>query len=219
MDNNQSVQILDLGIKSYQHTWELQKRLHNERVAGKIEDTLILVEHEPVYTIGRNADRSNLLSDHPKDVNIYQVERGGDITYHGPGQLVGYPIVDLHNYRLSVGWYMHSLEEVLIRTLADFGIVAERRPKYIGVWVNDEKVAALGVRLSRWVSMHGFALNVDTDLKYFHSIIPCGIAQFGVTTMSRLLKCEISIDEVKPNLINHFLGKFEISTHDISNTF
>ena len=219
MASNQSVRILDLGIKSYQQTWELQKRLHSERVAGKIEDTLILVEHEPVYTIGRNADRSNLLPDHPKDVNIYQVERGGDITYHGPGQLVGYPIMDLHNYRLSVGWYMHSLEEVLISTLADFGIVAKRRPKCIGVWVNDEKVAALGVRLSRWVSMHGFALNVDTDLKYFNSIVPCGMAQFGVTTMSRLLKCEISIDEVKPILVNHFLGLFEIITLDISNTF
>lgn len=219
MDSDQSVQILDLGNKSFQQTWELQKRLHSERVAGKIEDTLILVEHEPVYTIGRNADRANLLPDHPKDVNIYQVERGGDITYHGPGQLVGYPIMDLHNYRLSVSWYIHSLEEVLIRTLADFGIVGERRPKYIGVWVNDEKVAALGVRLSRWVSMHGFALNVDTDLKYFNSIVPCGMAQFGVTTMSSLLKCEISIDEVKPILINHFLGLFEIITLDISNTF
>ena len=204
------IQVLDLGSSSYQETWDLQKRLHNQRVAGKIDDTLILVEHEPVYTIGKNADHSNLLENHPVDIKIYQVERGGDITYHGPGQLVGYPILDLRGYQKSVGWYMRSLEEVLILTLTEFGISAGRRPRFTGVWIGEEKIAALGVRLSRWVSMHGFALNVNTDLSYYTGIVPCGISQFGITTMRKILKREVNIDEVKAVIIKYFSKVFEV---------
>ncbi len=204
------LRILDLGHEAYKKTWDRQKISHSQRLDGKIGDTLLLVEHEPVYTIGRNADRTNLLADYPRDVKIYDVERGGDITYHGPGQLVGYPIMDLHNYKLNVGWFMKSLEEVLIRTLNEFGIAAGRRNKYTGVWVGEDKICALGVRLSRWVSMHGFALNVATDLKYFNGIIPCGISQYGITSMSRVLKKDISIADVKPILINTFQTVFEI---------
>ena len=205
-----SLEILDLGQEAYRTTWDRQKDIHARRRQKVVPDTLILVEHEPVYTIGRNADRSNLLTDYPNDVKIYDVERGGDITYHGPGQLVGYPIMDLHKYKLSVSWFMKSLEEVLIRTLVEFGIVAGRRPKFTGVWVEEEKIAALGVRLSRWVSMHGFALNVATDLEYFNGIVPCGISQFSVTTMSRVLKRDIRVADVKPVLVNNFLTVFEI---------
>ncbi|NQU27892.1 MAG: lipoyl(octanoyl) transferase LipB [Candidatus Marinimicrobia bacterium] len=204
------IRVLDLGSRSYQETWDLQKRLQAQRIAGKIDDTLILVEHEPVYTIGKNADRSNLMENHPADIKVYQVERGGDITYHGPGQLVGYPILDLHGYQKSVGWYMRSLEEVLIKTLAEFGISAERRPRFTGVWIGEEKIAALGVRLSRWVSMHGFALNVNTDLGYYAGIVPCGISQFGITTMRKILKREINIDEVRPVIINNFSKVFDV---------
>jgi len=204
------IRVLDLGSRSYQETWDLQKRLQAQRIAGKIDDTLILVEHEPVYTIGKNADRSNLMENHPADIKVYQVERGGDITYHGPGQLVGYPILDLHGYQKSVGWYMRSLEEVLIKTLAEFGISAERRPRFTGVWIGEEKIAALGVRLSRWVSMHGFALNVNTDLGYYAGIVPCGISQFGITTMRKILKREINIDEVRPVIIKIFSKVFNV---------
>jgi len=204
------IRVLDLGSRSYQETWDLQKRLQAQRIAGKIDDTLILVEHEPVYTIGKNADRSNLMENHPADIKVYQVERGGDITYHGPGQLVGYPILDLHGYQKSVGWYMRSLEEVLIKTLAEFGISAERRPRFTGVWIGEEKIAALGVRLSRWVSMHGFALNVNTDLGYYAGIVPCGISQFGITTMRKILKREINIDKVRPVIINNFSKVFDV---------
>ena len=163
-----------------------------------------------MYTIGKNADHSNLLENHPVDIKIYQVERGGDITYHGPGQLVGYPILDLRGYQKSVGWYIRSLEEVLILTLAEFGISAGRRPGFTGVWIGEEKIAALGVRLSRWVSMHGFALNVNTDLSYYTGIVPCGISQFGITTMRKILKREINIDEVKAVIIKYFSKVFEV---------
>ncbi len=204
-----AIRLLGLGQHPYRETWELQRKLRDQRIAGEIDDTLILVEHEPVYTIGRNADRSNLRADYPRDVNIFQVERGGDITYHGPGQLVGYPIFDLHSYQLSVGWFMQSLEEVLIRTAGDFGVRAERRPKYTGVWVGKEKLAALGVRLSRWVSMHGFALNVATDLSYFSGIVPCGISDGSVTSLSQLLGRKIEIEEVIPVIEKNFAGVFD----------
>ncbi|MFH1851477.1 MAG: lipoyl(octanoyl) transferase LipB [Candidatus Neomarinimicrobiota bacterium] len=202
------IDILDLGFRSYQETWDLQKQLQARRIAGEIDDTLILVEHEPVYTIGRNADRSNLRNGYPADVKIFQVERGGDITWHGPGQLVGYPIIDLHRYQLSAGWLIRSLEQVLIDTLADFGITAGLRADYIGVWTGDEKIAALGVRLSRWVSMHGFALNVNPDLRYYSGIIPCGIADLGVTSMSARLDRTVTLVEVKPVLLRHFGAVF-----------
>lgn len=198
----------DLGLSPYQQTWDLQKKLQSRRIKNEIEDTVLLVEHEPVYTFGKNADDNHLLQNYPDDVNIFHIERGGDITYHGPGQLVGYPIIDLHNYKMSISWFMRSLEDVIINTLMHYDIAANRKEGLTGVWVKDEKIAALGVRISRWVTMHGFALNVNTQLHYYDSIIPCGIFEYGVTSMEKVLRKEIDMDEVKHVLIQQFENVF-----------
>ncbi|NOZ04117.1 MAG: lipoyl(octanoyl) transferase LipB [FCB group bacterium] len=198
------LRVLDLGYAEFRETWDLQKDLQAKRIGNEIEDTLILVEHEPVYTLGKNADADHILQNYPPGVKIFRIERGGDVTYHGPGQLVGYPILDLRNYRLSIGWYMRTLEELIIRTVAEFGIQADRKDGLTGVWVDDEKIAAFGVRVSRWVTMHGFALNVCTDLSYYRGIIPCGIFQYGVTSMQQVLGCPVALEKVKEVLIRHF---------------
>jgi len=202
------IDILNLGVKPYKEVWDLQKELVEKRRNGQINDTLILVEHEPVYTLGKNADENHILQHSPQDVKTYHVERGGDVTFHGPGQLVGYPILDLHNYKKSISWYMRSLEQLIIDTLAEYGITAERKVGLTGVWVGDEKIAALGVRVTRWVTMHGFALNVTPDLIYYSSIIPCGIFEYGVTSMARLLTDEVTVDSVKQVLIEKFMNQF-----------
>ncbi len=198
----------DLGSSPYQKTWDLQKTLLSQRINNEIEDTVLLVEHEPVYTFGKNADENHLLQNYPKDVKVFHIERGGDITFHGPGQLVGYPIIDLHNYKKSISWYMRSLENVIIKTLDQYDIEAERKEGLTGVWINDEKIAALGVRISRWVTMHGFALNVNTDLHYYDGIIPCGIFEYGLTSMQKILGEELEMDEVKQILIQQFKNVF-----------
>ena len=202
------IEILDLGVRPYKEVWDLQKELVKKRQDGQINDTLILAEHEPVYTLGKNADKNHILQHLPKDVKTYHIERGGDVTYHGPGQLVGYPILDLHNYKKSISWYMRSLEQFIIDTLAEFIVTAERKDGLTGVWVGDEKIAALGVRVTRWITMHGFALNVKPDLTYYSSIIPCGIFEYGVTSMARLLTDEVTVDSVKQVLIGKFMNQF-----------
>ena len=193
-----------LGRRKYDEVWEKQKELVDQRRFEAVPDTLILVEHDPVYTLGKNSNEDHLLQSRDKNVPVYQIERGGDVTFHGPGQLVGYPILDLHHHRLSVSWYMRTLEEILIQTLGQFGIESQRREGLSGVWVREEKIAALGVRLSRWISMHGFALNVNTDLKFFDGIIPCGIFEYDVTSMSQILGKEVSLVEVEETLITVF---------------
>tara|TARA_B100000586_G_scaffold252401_1_gene212312 strand:- start:777 stop:1418 length:642 start_codon:yes stop_codon:yes gene_type:complete len=203
-----NLQIQDLGLCSYKEVWDLQKNIQADRIAGKDQDTLLLVEHTPVYTFGKNSDKNHLLQHYPENVQIFDIERGGDITFHGPGQLVGYPILDLNNYKKSISWYMRSLEEVIIDTLDIYGLVAIRKDGLTGVWIGDEKIAALGVRISRWVTMHGFALNVNTDLNYYDGIIPCGILEYGVTSMEKLLDCKISMDDIKNNLISCFRNIF-----------
>jgi lipoyl(octanoyl) transferase len=203
-----NLQVQDLGLCSYKEVWDLQKNIHADRIAGKDQDTLLLVEHTPVYTFGKNADENHLLQHYPENVPIFHIERGGDITFHGPGQLVGYPILDLNNYKKSISWYMRSLEEVIIDTLDIYGLVAIRKDGLTGVWIGDEKIAALGVRISRWVTMHGFALNVNTDLNYYDGIIPCGILEYGVTSMEKLLDHKISMDDIKNNLISCFRNIF-----------
>ena len=199
----------DLGSSPYQKTWNLQKTLLSQRINNEIEDTVLLVEHEPVYTFGKNADENHLLQNYPKDVKVFHIERGGDITFHGPGQLVGYPIIDLQIYKKSISWYMRSLENVIIKTLDQYDIEAERKEGLTGVWINDEKIAALGVRISRWVTMHGFALNVNTDLHYYDGIIPCGIFEYGLTSMQKILGEELEMDEVKQILIQQFENVFK----------
>jgi len=200
--------IQDLGHKSYAETWAMQKDIQEKRIKNEVDDTFLLVEHEPVYTLGKNADENHILQAHPEQVKTFQIERGGDVTYHGPGQIVGYPILNLKNYNPSVSWYMRQLETVLISAIGDFGIVGKRKTDLTGVWVDDEKVAALGVRISRWVTMHGFALNVNTELHYYDGIIPCGIFEYGVTSMEKLLGNKLDLSSVKESIIKYFLETF-----------
>ena len=206
MIETQTDQILvqNIGRKSYKAVWDLQKEMQQQRINGEIEDTLILVEHDPVYTLGKNANEDHLLQSRDESVDVFNIERGGDITFHGPGQLVGYPILDLSNYKKSVSWYMRTLEQVLIDTLIEFKIIAQRNEGLTGVWVGDEKIAALGVRISRWVTMHGFALNVNPDLSFYDGIIPCGIFDHGVTSMEQLLGKTQNNDSVKNMVIEKF---------------
>ena len=206
MIETQTDQILvqNIGRKSYKAVWDLQIKMQQQRIRGEIEDTLILVEHDPVYTLGKNADKDHLLQSRDESVDVFNIERGGDITFHGPGQLVGYPILDLSNYKKSVSWYMRTLEQVLIDTLIEFKIIAQRNDGLTGVWVEDEKIAALGVRISRWVTMHGFALNVNPDLSFYDGIIPCGIFDHGVTSMEQLLGKTQNNDNVKNVVIKKF---------------
>ena len=209
------LQVQDLGNSPYKRTWELQKELQLQRIENNIDDTLLLVEHEPVYTFGKNSDENHLLQNYPENVKLFHIERGGDITFHGPGQIVGYPIMDLHNYKMSISWYMRTLEEVIIRSLDKFGISADRKDGLTGVWVEDEKIAALGVRISRWVTMHGFALNVNTDLAYYDSIIPCGIFDYGITSMKHILGEKQNMSKIKSILSAVFLDVFQLKEMEI----
>jgi lipoyl(octanoyl) transferase len=196
------------GLVFYRPALELQKLKVAERKAGRIPDTLLLLEHPHVYTLGRNARPEHLLI-HPSRLEaigaeLFQTDRGGDITYHGPGQLVGYPIFDLTRHRRDVAWYMRSLEEVFIGVAADFGIQAGRIPSLTGVWVQNTKLVALGVHISRWITSHGFALNVQTDLRYFDWIVPCGISNKGVTSFEKLLRRRVTMEEAAQRVIDHF---------------
>jgi len=211
-----NVQVRDLGLCAYDEVWNLQKEIQAQRIAGESEDTLLLVEHEPVYTLGKNADKNHLLQHYPDNVQIFQIERGGDVTFHGPGQLVGYPILDLHNYKKSVSWYMRSLEQVIINTLQKYGIKGEQKKDLTGVWIKDKKIAAFGVRISRWVTMHGFALNVNTDMQYYEGIIPCGILEYGVTSMEKLLNHEVNMKDVKNTVISSFKNVFMNNIHPMN---
>ena len=198
----------DLGIRSYQEVWDLQKDFQKKRIEKRLDDTLILVEHEPVYTLGKNANKNHLLQSRDRSVNVFDIERGGDITFHGPGQLVGYPIIDLSYYRRSVSWYMRRLEQLAIDVLKDFGISASRVKGLTGVWVGEEKIAAQGVRISRWVTMHGFSLNVNPDLSFYDGIIPCGIFDYGITSMEELLGSAQDMDDVKAMVVKKFNNLF-----------
>ena len=197
-------QILDLGRKSYKDVWNLQKKMQLKRLNGDIGDVLILVEHDPVYTLGKNANPDHLLQSRDRSIDVFNVERGGDITFHGPGQLVGYPILDLSNYKKSVSWYMRSLEQLTIDVLSEFKISAKRVEGLTGVWVGDEKIAAQGVRLTKWITMHGFSININTDLSFYDGIIPCGIFNHGVTSMKEILKRTQKMEKVKSLVIDKF---------------
>ena len=202
-----TLDVRDLGLVPYAQAWKLQQELVAARKAGRLPDTLLLLEHPHVITLGRGAQRENILRV-PSGVELQETNRGGDVTYHGPGQLVGYPIFDLHHLRKDVAWYMRTLEECLITALAAFDITAGRCPGLTGVWVGDDKIAALGVHLSRWVACHGFALNVTTDLSYFDAIIPCGIRGHGVTSMKKVLGQTVEMSRVKQAVIRSFQKGF-----------
>ena len=197
-----------LGRLPYQTAHDLQERLVSDRKAGDAPDTLLLLEHPHVITLGRSANRANILAS-ASDVDIFETGRGGDVTYHGPGQLVGYPIINLAPDRCDIRRYVRDLEEVLIRVAGDYGISAERIPGLTGVWAGSEKLAAIGVRISRWVTMHGFALNVSTDLGFFDLIVPCGISDHGVTSLEKLLGRKVAMEEVADATATHFGVVFE----------
>jgi lipoyl(octanoyl) transferase len=218
---------VDLGLMGYAEAYALQKRVVAARKAAAIEDVVLFCEHPPVITLGRSGKRENLLaSEHvlkQKGVEFHSSDRGGDITYHGPGQIVGYPILNLGAIRRDVVWYVRMLEEAMIRATAEFGIAAERVTGKTGIWVNveeagsslatrhsplatSEKLGAIGVHISRWVTSHGFAYNVSTDLRFFDLIVPCGIADCKATSLEKLLGRNVEEKEVAPRIANH-LGK------------
>ena len=200
--------ILDLGLSDYKDTWKLQKKLQSKRILGEIEDHLLLVEHPPVFTLGKNASKQHIINN-SEDVSIIQTDRGGNITFHGPGQLVCYPILDLNHYKRSITWYMRELEQLIIDVLGEYDIKASRKKGLTGTWVKDKKIAALGVRISRWVTMHGFSLNINPDLNFYKNIIPCGIKEYGVTSMAKIMGNEVpSMDEVKGKMTKHFTKNF-----------
>ena len=227
---NKSIQFQDLGLKDYKETWDLQEEIFKKTVAIKVRNRrenaglstpnhFLFVIHAHVYTLGKSGDLSNLLLNEEqlktKGANFYKINRGGDITYHGPGQIVGYPILDLENFFTDIHKYLRLLEETIILTLADYGLEASRSQGETGVWLDvgtpfARKICALGVRASRWVTMHGFALNVNTDLGYFDHIIPCGIRGKSVTSLRLELKRDqVDENEVKEKLLEHFLNLFE----------
>lgn len=202
----------DLGRMGYQDAYALQRELVSRRKAGEIPDQLLFVEHPPVITLGRNARESNILFSREAllaaGVEVHETDRGGDVTYHGPGQIVGYPIFDLREWKRDVGAYVRAVEQTIIEAIGEFGFDGERVPGATGVWVGPAKVAAIGVHLSRWVTSHGFALNVQTNLDHFKLIVPCGLTK-PVTSL-RALGCGASLDDVKESLLAAFAEVFEI---------
>jgi lipoyl(octanoyl) transferase len=208
--------IVDLGFIGYADAFELQKRIVAARKADAIGDVLLLCEHPHVITLGRSGKRENLLASErvlaQKGVEFHATNRGGDITYHGPGQIVGYPVIQLSAIRRDVVWYVRMLEEVMIRTCGNFGVVARREEGKSGVWIDSvagnldaaEKIGAIGVHISRWVTSHGFAFNVATDLRYFELIVPCGIAERKATSLEKVLGRAVKRNEAAPKLVEHF---------------
>ena len=228
---NKNVQLQDLGKKDYKETWDYQEQLFKEILDLKIKNRrenlsletpnyFLFVEHPHVYTLGKSGDFDNLLIDEAKlkeiDATFYKINRGGDITYHGPGQIVGYPILDLENFFTDIHKYLRFLEEMVILTLAEYGLKAERSKGETGVWLdvgksNARKICALGVKTSRWVSMHGFAFNINTDLSYFENIIPCGINDKKVTSLEKEIGEKIDIKQVKERLKTNIALVFDLN--------
>ena len=198
----------NLNFIDYKEAWDLQKEIFSKRVKGEIEDILFLLEHPNTYTLGKTADRENLKGSKDflenNQISVYDIDRGGDITYHGPGQIVGYPIIDLNNWQKDTHKYLRALEEVIIKTCSEYNLMCERNPNHTGVWINDRKIAAIGIKVSRWITMHGFAFNINTDLNLFNGIVPCGIQDKSVTSLKNELRSEINISEVKELIVKYF---------------
>lgn len=222
-----TIELYDLGRACYQPVWHLQSAIQQRLIDEKLKrrkqkkgpanqqsnDVLLFVEHPHVYTLGKSGDKANLLKGLAElaqiDTEFIEIDRGGDITYHGPGQIVGYPILDLDRYCTDIHKYLRNLEEVIIRTCADFNIEVGRIEGLTGVWAGDQKICAMGIRCSRWVTMHGFAFNISTDLDYFQNIVPCGITDKEVTSLEKLLNNKIQPAEVKEKLAKHFENVFD----------
>jgi len=205
-----------LGQIDYGEAYDIQKKLWSQKMNGRAEDALLLLSHPPTFTIGKSGKLDNLLLNKEelagKGISLFFIDRGGDITYHGPGQLVVYPIIDLKDRGKDIHRYIHCLEEVVIRTLASLSIEAQRDEKHVGVWVGNEKIAAIGVRIKNWITMHGLALNVNPDLEYFSFINPCGILDKGVTSITGLLSREVPMEVVVKELVKQFSDVFGVDT-------
>ena len=209
-----SLQVQRLGLVPYADGLELQRRLVDERKAGRIPDTLLLLQHPHVLTVGVKKDgREHILASPDRlaslGVDVFETGRGGDVTYHGPGQLVGYPILDLNPDRRDVHVYVRDIEEVMIRVCADYGLEAGRVKGFSGAWIGDDKIGAIGVRISRWVTSHGFAFNVTTDVNFFDLIVPCGIADKGVTSLAKKIGRQPDMREVEDRFVHHFAAVFD----------
>lgn len=236
----QTVLFNDLGTQQpYKKTWDFQESIlqENSKIKAALRGTtsdlkelqssdlstshhLFFVEHSAVYTLGKSGDIANILIDEEdrqkKGIEFFKINRGGDITFHGPGQLVGYPILDLEKFKTDLGWYLRKLEEVVILTMADYGLLGERSKGETGVWLNPEepgkerKICAMGIRCSRWITMHGFAFNINTDLDYFNYIVPCGIRNKQVTSLQKELGYPVSMEEVKQKVLGNFEQVFDV---------
>lgn len=231
----QKVNFQDLGLQSYKKIWDYQERLLKQNVDIKLKHKelaeshspidskhyLLFVEHPQVYTLGKNGNEENILLNEQqleqKSIEYFHINRGGDITFHGPGQLVAYPILDLDKFKTDLGWYLRSLEDVVILTMAEFGIIGGRSIGETGVWINadikgkERKICAIGIKCSRWITMHGFAFNINTDLSYFNNIIPCGIKNKQVTSLEKELGQKINMIELKEKVKQNFETVFNIS--------
>ena len=212
--------VVRLGRMGYEECLELQREVARQRISGAIpNDVLLLVEHPPVVTLGRSSKQKNLVStpDYLKSrgVDLFEVERGGDVTFHGPGQLVGYPVFDLKRHRQDLHWYLRSVEEALIRTLSEYGISSERSTGYTGVWTQRRKIASIGVHARDWVTWHGFALNVTTDLSYFDLIVPCGIVGVEMTSISKETGLTPDLDSVSDVVAREFAALFDLSVVEV----
>lgn len=225
---NKEICFEDLGLRSYKEVWDYQEGLLKDNVARKgagvqepTIDRLLFVEHPPVYTLGKSGKPEHILLPQEqldaRGIEYFHSNRGGDITFHGPAQLVGYPILDLEHFKTDLGWYLRSLEEVIIQTLAEYGLKGERSQGETGVWLEpgtrgrERKICAMGIRCSRWITMHGFALNVNTDLDYFNNIIPCGIQGKQVTSLQKELGTAVSFTTVKEQVKRNFEKVFEVN--------
>ena len=207
-----TIDVVHLGRTDYKACWDLQRQLFTLRATGQVGDLLLLTEHDHVYTIGKGGDDKHLLANEDelkaKGVSVYHNDRGGDITYHGPGQLVGYPILDLNHHYLDLHRYLRDIEEVVIRTLARYGVKGTRDANYTGVWIGNDKICAIGVKTSRWITMHGFAFNVNTDVSFFDKIIPCGIFERGVTSLKQVLGRDVNMGDVARTIADEFGAVF-----------
>lgn len=218
---NRNLLYCDLGLIDFKEAWDLQKEVFELRYYNEIGDILFLLEHPNTYTLGKIADKKNLISSEKfltdNQISVYEIDRGGDITYHGPGQIVGYPIIKLDDWVKDTHKYLRALEEVIIKTCEYYGLKASRNPRHTGVWIENSKIAAIGIKVSRWITMHGFAFNINTNLSLFQGIIPCGISDKGVTSLKIQLGFEINLEEVKEILVKNFSKIFDYNHLTIIN--